>query len=279
MVYNCGDIFHASLFHWGDSMKCFWIALSVAGVLLTGVSGPAPGQELATSHANASSQIYGAETPALDGSTTLVVELTRGVNSKKAKAGDEVKARVIQDVMAKGLIVVPRDSRLVGHVTEAKARSKDDPESRLGIVFDKALLKSGKQIGMSALVQALAPSLGRTATIDDSDPMIALANERSAKMLPRLDSGVNRSPTDTSARSIPPKIKLSNDDNIAQHDSPAPWTPGSALGTGYHGVFGFQDLALTSSPKGKGSVVTSIKSDVKLENGTQLVLKVVNVDH
>src|SRR5205807_8224311 len=142
---------------------------------------------------------------------------TRPVNSRKAKAGDEVKARVTQDVMAKGLIVVPRDSQLVGHATEAKARSKEDPESRLGIVFDRIILKSGKQIGINAFVQALAPSFGRAATIDDSDPMIAQANERSEKMLPHLDSGANRNPTDTSSRSTPPRIKLSNDDNIAQH--------------------------------------------------------------
>jgi hypothetical protein len=264
----------------GGSMKHHWIAISLASVLLTGAAvSPALGQESATNRVNASSEIRDAHAATLNGGMSLVAELTKGVNSKRAKPGDEVKARVTQDVMAKGLIVLPRESQLVGHVTEAKARSKEDPESRLSIIFDKALLKNGKQIGMSALVQALAPPFGRTAFIDNSDPMIVMANERSTKMLPHLDSDTNRNnPTDSSARSTTPKARLSSDNNIAQTDSSTPWTPGSVLGSGYHGVFGLPGLSLTSGTANQRPVITSIKNDVKLESGTQVVLKVINID-
>jgi hypothetical protein len=49
------------------------------------------------------------------GSGTLVVaELSRGLSSKHAKAGDIIKAKVIQDVIAGGRIVAPRDSKMLG---------------------------------------------------------------------------------------------------------------------------------------------------------------------
>jgi hypothetical protein len=43
-------------------------------------------------------------------------------------------------------------------------------------------------------------------------------------------------------------------------------------------VFGFPDLVLTPGAADKSPVITSIKNDVKLESGTQVVLKVINVD-
>ena len=248
-------------------MKDFWIAIFLASALLTSTAAsPAYGQEPLSNRPDDTS-------PIKDG-MSLVAEITKGLNSRKAKLGDEVKARLTQDVIAKGLIVMPRESQLVGHVTETKARSKEDPEARLGIVFDRALLKNGKQIEMSAVVQALAPPFARATFIDQSDPMITQANERTSKMVPRLDSGNNRNMNDTSARSAAPKVRLANDGNI-QSGSSTPWAPGSRLGSGNRGVFGLPDLALTSS---KQPAITSIKNDVKLESGTQVVLKVISVD-
>jgi hypothetical protein len=50
------------------------------------------------------------------------------------------------------------------------------------------------------------------------------------------------------------------------------------LGSGYHGVFGLPGLSLTSGTANQRPVITSIKNDVKLESGTQVVLKVINID-
>jgi hypothetical protein len=259
-------------------MKVFWIAIAFASALLTGTAGsPAYGQESATNRADDTSQIKAASAATLNG-MSLVAEISKGLNSRKAKLGDEVKARITQDVMAKGLIILPRESQLMGHVTEVKARSKEDPEARLGIIFDRALLKNGKQLEMSAIVQALAPPFARVAFIDESDPMIAQANERSTKMTPHLDSGTNRNLTDSSARSTEPKVRLSKDGNMTQADSSTPWTPGSKLGSGNRGVFGLPDLTLMGVATGKQPTITSVKNDVKLESGTQVVLKVITID-
>ena len=69
----------------------------------------------------------------------LQAELSKSLDAKKAKPGDEVTAKLTQDVKADGKVVMHKGSRLVGHVTEAQAKSKENAESKLGIVFDKAV--------------------------------------------------------------------------------------------------------------------------------------------
>jgi hypothetical protein len=94
----------------------------------------------------------------LENGTILYLELSKAVNAKKARIGDEVKASLLADVVSHGKIVVRRDSKLIGHVTEAQARTKDNPESRLGIVFDKILVKHGPEVPLSSVLLAVRPS-------------------------------------------------------------------------------------------------------------------------
>ena len=94
---------------------------------------------------------------ALSSGTTLQAELAKSLDCKKAKPGDEVNAKLTQDVKEDGKVVLHKGSRLVGHVTEAQAKGKDNAESKLGIVFDKAVLKGGQEVAFNGAVQALAP--------------------------------------------------------------------------------------------------------------------------
>jgi hypothetical protein len=47
---------------------------------------------------------------------------------------------------------------VIGHVTEAKARAGGDPQSSLGIAFDKVELKDGKTLTISAVIRAVGPA-------------------------------------------------------------------------------------------------------------------------
>jgi hypothetical protein len=52
--------------------------------------------------------------------------LTKTIDAKKAKTGDEVEAKVTMDLKTNsGEVLVPKDTKVIGHVTEAHARSKD----------------------------------------------------------------------------------------------------------------------------------------------------------
>src|SRR5258708_1204460 len=108
---------------------------------------------------------------ALGSGTNIQAELTKSLDAKKAKAGDEVTAKVTQDVKSSGQVVIHKGSKLIGHVTEAKARSKEDSESRLGLAFDRAVLKNGEQVALGAAVQALAPPASAAASAMNSDSL------------------------------------------------------------------------------------------------------------
>lgn len=93
----------------------------------------------------------------LENGSILYAELSKTVDAKKAKVGDPVSAILTADVLAHGKIAVRHDSKLVGHVTEAQVHSKDSPESRLGIVFDKVVTKEG-EIPFQSLLLAIRPA-------------------------------------------------------------------------------------------------------------------------
>ena len=87
--------------------------------------------------------------------SVIPVQLAKTVDAKKAKTGDEVVATVTQDMKTNsGEVLVPKDTKVIGHVTEAQARSKDRRQSELGIAFDHAVVK-GDQMQIPMSIQAV----------------------------------------------------------------------------------------------------------------------------
>src|SRR5439155_2338965 len=85
----------------------------------------------------------------LDSGSTINATLTKSVDAKKAKAGDEITAKAQNDVRSGGNVVIPKGAKLIGHVTQAKAREKGESESALGIAFDRAVLKNGQEVALN----------------------------------------------------------------------------------------------------------------------------------
>ena len=71
----------------------------------------------------------------------IVTRLGTSLDSKKKKSGDEVELRTTTSVRLPDETTVPSGAKIFGHVTDAKARSKGDSESSLGIAFDKIEFK------------------------------------------------------------------------------------------------------------------------------------------
>ena len=75
----------------------------------------------------------------------IYAQLDKSVDVKKVKVGDPVVAKIEQPVLSRGKIVAPKGSKIMGHVTQVQARSKQQAESQLGILFDEVVLKNGSQ--------------------------------------------------------------------------------------------------------------------------------------
>lgn len=85
-------------------------------------------QTTQTASSAAAAPTASAENPKLNASladgSSIVAELSSSVDSKKIKQGDAVNARTTADIRAHGMTILPRGTKLVGHVTEAAARAK-----------------------------------------------------------------------------------------------------------------------------------------------------------
>lgn len=140
-------------------MKSRWtmgLAMLVAGgaIVCGGVceTPPAAGQEPSAPMARSEQTQV-----ALASGTVILGEMNSGLDSKKAKVGEKFTAHTTQVLKSEdGRTIMPRGTKLEGHVTQAEARNKGGTASTLGLQFDKAILKDGTEISLNVVVQAIA---------------------------------------------------------------------------------------------------------------------------
>ena len=117
-----------------------------------------PQQNQAPTAANASNTASTAGQRRIAPGSVIPVQLTKTIDAKKAKQGDQVVAKVTMDMKTNtGEVLVPKDTKVIGHVTEAQARSKEQKESQLAIAFDRAVLKDGEMNLPMSIQAVIAP--------------------------------------------------------------------------------------------------------------------------
>src|ERR1700690_1581402 len=82
------------------------------------------------------------------------VRVTKTLDSSKLKEGDAVEVETAGSFKLADGTLVPKGSKLTGHVTAAKARSKGDPLSQLTVTFDKLDVANGKQLSLTGRREA-----------------------------------------------------------------------------------------------------------------------------
>jgi hypothetical protein len=230
----------------------------------------------------------------------MLVELSKTLKAKKLKVGDKVKAEVAQDVVSHGKVIIPVETKLVGHVTEVSAKDAAHPESRLGIVFDRILLKHFRDIDFQAVVQAVSQPVVRRSRVDEPSQMLPPSMvggvSRSASTGPSGRGNLSNSNRSTGGSvggaasasmatfQAPITVKQSPSTHV---DSSAALletvtaSTGKPMGIGMpQGVFGIKGLSLSTSPSAStpGPVIISNTDNVKLDLGTQILLQVLKVE-
>jgi hypothetical protein len=223
------------------------------------------------------------ETPSSssNGMFYVLAEFTSSLNVKKLKTGDQIKARVTQDVLSHGRVIITAESKLLGHVTEVQERGEENSESRLGIVFDKVLLKHHEQMIFQGVVQALARPALRRSRVDEPDQMLpppGMVGSHGNNAPNPIGSGSSRSmggqarttnPVPSAAATLPTFPVFSEEQTNPSTSSPL------SVGTP-QGVFGLKGLSLSkgASSATPGPVIVSKARNVKLESETQVLLKI-----
>lgn len=73
----------------------------------------------------------------INAGTMFQGELQTSVDVNKSKVGDRVVVKTAKAVKQDGKTVVAKGTRLVGRVTEIAKRSKENAQSRIGVLFDR----------------------------------------------------------------------------------------------------------------------------------------------
>lgn len=109
----------------------------------------------------------------------LFAVLSKSLESKTAIEGQEFVLRTISDLLVNGEVVIPRGSKLLGHVSSVATKGKDEPESILGIIIDKAINARGVEIPLQVIVAAVA----RPTNSLSSDPTYEMMHSNEPKMI------------------------------------------------------------------------------------------------
>ena len=197
--------------------------------------------------------------------TKLRVELDKTIDAKKAKPGDPVLAKTMDDLESAGKVVAPRGLKIVGHVVAASPHEKGSA-SRLEIAFDQLDLEHGGEVPMKATVQALAkPVSNAPMATEDTGPSTS-----GVPIAPGGRGGTGQGGGGMGqAGGTPHAGTMGNPTGAPSGAS----LPNGKISLNAEGVLGMPELSLAAGPA-QDSILTSEKHNVKLETGTQMILRV-----
>jgi hypothetical protein len=203
-----------------------------------------------------------AQTPATPGSEPLAsigrgvfpVKLSKTLDSSKLKENDSVELETVGSFKLVDGTLVPKGSKLSGHVVNASARSKGDAHSELKLAFDKLSIQGGKQLALRGTVQAIFPPA--------DDPMGPNMSTAGTSLGGSASGG---GPGGGLAGVSPAGVGITN--SKAGSDSQASSNPQTVLDLKATGVQGMHDLEL------EDGLVISKGKNVKLGVGVRMVVK------
>jgi hypothetical protein len=258
-----------------------------------GTSGAqASGKGAASSSASAQA---GQNSASLSSGTAMNATLSQPIDAKKNKPGDAVTARTTEATKSEGKVVIPKGSKLVGRVTEAKARTKGESESAVGIVFDKAILKDGREVPLNVTLQAVGAAQSAASSSLAGDDLSAgggMAGRTSGRagaggalggVTSTAGAGAGTvTNTAANAGGVAGGTAGSAVNSTANVAGATRTTSGATGGlnaagrltSNSRGVFGLEGMNLSSASANstQGSLITSTSRNVHLDGGTQILL-------
>jgi len=224
--------------------------------------------------------------------TAFNAALNSSLDSKKSKPGDAVTAHTTENVKSQDKTVIPKGTKLVGHVTKASARAKGDAESELAIVFDRAILKNGEEAPLHVAIQAMAAAqtaasapdadLNATGSVAGSAMDSGMGGSRGALGGVASTAGsaagavTNTGATAGGAGDAVLRSTTSTTTGVAgsSRDAVGGLNAAGELTSNSRGVFSMNGLNLNSAASNgtEGSVITSAGKNVHLDSGTRMLM-------
>lgn len=200
--------------------------------------------------------------------TSINVALEQALDSKKLPAGATVTAKTTEEVKQDGKLLLPKGSKVIGHVTVSSARSKGDSDSTLALAFDRAELKGGQQVALQASIQAMAAAPAAAESPMDMQSPSGPGTTGNAGMNNR-----GNTPGASNGASTYPRTNQGVGTN-PYGDTGTTAGSSETLKPNSRGVFGLSGLSLDASTanSGQGTLIHSAGKTVHLDGGTRLLL-------
>jgi hypothetical protein len=224
-------------------------------------------------------------------------ELEGKLDSKTAKVGDRVVLKTAEKVQTSDGTVIPRGSRLVGHVTEVQAYDLEIGFARIAVAFDHAELKNGQSIAVYTLIRGVSTSIpALTVGQEDQDSMMGMPVPAAAMANgTRLGGPGYYSTAPGYATSQVDRVSDAAVAERKREEANQGSTPGSTgstttqggggsnTATGAHGVAAARAVPHPTNIRGvmlagnstSSGVLLNLVKDIQLESGTQIQLGVV----
>jgi len=229
-----------------------------------------------------------------DTAATTNAVLSGSLDAKRAKPGDPVTAKTSEPSSTPDHTNLPKGTKLVGHVTEAKAAAGAEGQSVLAFSFDRAVLKDGRGLPIHYAVRALAAADSAT----EASTGDAMDGGVSGAAMAAGGAGMGHSAMGavggigaTAGGALGGGIG-----NVGRVSGGLAGSAGSTLGASSRalkggagavggidsrglltaesqGVFGMKNLSLSQSAAGESSaIITSAGRNVHLDSGTRMLL-------
>lgn len=185
---------------------------------------------------------------AFEPDTVLMVELNSSLDARQAKPGQSITGTLRGDIWGKTTILLPTGSELIGHVVEAHGHTKESPESKLSVCFDKAHLKDGTEMSLNLVIRDL------------QIPLEVYPIGTGGDGLGSLNASMGRA----GAAPVSPSGPMGNRPSVSAMNIPPFYTQPATIRGGPSGIPDV-DLVSTKQQSGSFSVLTSTRHEIKLK--------------
>jgi hypothetical protein len=197
--------------------------------------------------------------------STIDVTLTKTIDAQRSKPGDEVDAKTNAAVKANGRVIMPKGTKLVGHIAQVKTKSEDEPTSTVLVQFDHALMKSGHEMPLRASIASIARPQASASPTDDMPGDMGMPTESMGSPSAAPRAGAGGGGAMNGATSSTGHAKRNSTSGAAPHPAP---------GRGGTDVEPEAAASFTLEQRANGSLISSNSRNVRLNSGTRLLLRV-----
>jgi hypothetical protein len=249
-----------------------------SGTTVTGGSSQSSNVDASTHAGRNSGELSLAQGTRIDG------ELQNTLDVKNARVGDKVLLKTTRDIKQNGRTVIAKGSTLAGHVTDVAQRSKQNAQSRLGILFDR-VQGHGLDMPVTASIVSItnAAASASVADVADADLMgstMTSGSTSSGRSSSRSSSGggllngvgntvggVSNGVTNTTG-----SVVNTTRQTVGGVTNTTGQTVGNTVGGVTRSTGGLQIMnsGSTNASAGNGSVLASSTQNIRLEKGSMV---------